>query len=61
MYKKLLKFIKEEKIFLMMFIFMLFLVFNMVRQNNTILELKIENQELIEMLDAYTPTEEENY
>ena len=59
--KKILKFVKKEKIFLMMFIFVLFLIFNMVRQNNTIFELKEENQELIEMLDNYTPTEEENY
>jgi len=59
--KKILKFVKKEKIFLMMFVFCLMLMINLIRANNTIFELKEENQELIEMLDNYTPTEEENY
>jgi len=44
-----------------MFVFCLMLMINLIRANNTIFELKEENQELIEMLDNYTPTEEENY
>lgn len=60
MYKKILKFWKEEKTFLIMFVFVLFLIFNLVRANNTIFELKEENQALIEMVDNYIPTMEEN-
>lgn len=60
MYKKILKFWKEEKTFLIMFVFVLFLSFNLVRALNTINELKIENQDLLEMVDNYIPTCEEN-
>ena len=60
MYKKILKFWKEEKTFLIMFVFVLFLSFNLVRAINTINELKIENQDLLEMLDYQIPTMEEN-
>lgn len=61
MKKKILKVWQEEKMFLFLVCFILFLSFNLVRAINTINELKIENQDLLEMLDAYTPTEEENY
>lgn len=61
MYKKILKFWKEEKMFLILVCFILFLSFNLVRAINTINELKIENQDLLESLDRYYPTEEENY
>ena len=60
MYKKILKFWKEEKTFLILVCFVLFLSFNLVRAINTINELKIENQDLLEMLDYQIPTMEEN-
>ena len=60
MYKKILKFWKEEKTFIFMFVFVLFLVFNYVRAINTINELRVENMELLEMVDNYIPTMEEN-
>ena len=60
MYKKILKFWKEEKSFLILWAFVIFLIFNMVRANNTIFELREENQALIEMIDNYIPTAEEN-
>ena len=58
--KKIIEFLKEEKSFLILWAFVIFLIFNMVRANNTIFELKEENQALIEMIDAYIPTAEEN-
>lgn len=61
MKKILLKFWKEEKSFLILVCFILFLSFNLVRAINTINELKIENQDLLESLDRYIPNEEENY
>jgi len=60
MKKKILKFWKEEKTFIFMFCFMVFLMVGYVRAINTINELKIENQDLLEMLDYQIPTEEEN-
>lgn len=60
MYKKILKFWKEEKTFLIMFVFVLFLVFNYARAIQTINELRVENQDLLEMIDNYIPTMEEN-
>lgn len=61
MKKNLLKIWKEEKSFLILVCFILFLSFNLVRAINTINELKIENQDLLESLDRYIPNEEENY
>ena len=58
--KKILKFWKEEKTFIFMFCFMVFLMVGYVRAINTINELKIENQDLLEMLDYQIPTMEEN-
>ena len=58
--KKIIKFLKKEKSFLLLWAFVMFLMFNMVRANNTIFELKEENHALIEMIDAYIPTAEEN-
>lgn len=60
MYKKILKFWKEEKSFIFMFCFMVFLMVGYVRAINTITELKIENQDLWEQIDRYIPTAEEN-
>ena len=61
MKKNLLKFWKADKSFLILVLFVLFLSFNLVRAINTINELKIENQDLLESLDRYIPNEEENY
>lgn len=61
MKKKILNFWKEEKTFLILVCFILFLSFNLVRAINTINELKIENYELLEQIDRYIPNEEENY
>lgn len=61
MKKILLKFWKADKSFLILVCFILFLSFNLVRAINTINELKIENQDLLESLDRYIPNEEENY
>ena len=58
--KKIIEFLKKEKSFLLLWCFVMFLIFNMVRANNTIFELKEENQALIEMVDNYIPTAEEN-
>lgn len=60
MYKKILKFWKEEKTFIFMFCFMMFLMVGYVRAINTINELRVENMELLEMVDNYIPTMEEN-
>lgn len=58
--KKIRKFLKNEKYFLILWFFVMFLIFNLARANNTIFELKEENHALIEMIDSYTPTMEEN-
>ena len=58
--KKIIEFLKEEKSFLILVCFILFLSFNLVRAINTINELKIENYELLEQIDRYYPNCEEN-
>ena len=61
MKEKILKFWKEEKTLLILVCFILFLAFNLARATNTITELRLENQDLLESLDRYIPNEEENY
>lgn len=55
MYKKILKFWKEEKSFLILVCFVLFLSFNLVRAINTINELK-EQIEIFENESDYQAT-----
>lgn len=59
--KKIIKKIwRQEKFFIIVFLFTAFLCFNLVRATTQINELRAENAELWEMLDHYTPTAEEN-